>query len=140
MRSVASSWELIERWLRRHAPASAAVLAPPAGDGQIGDAAAAMGLVFPDDVVESLRCHDGLTEWANIFPEQPPLSAGAMVGHWQMCMEIAEDVDGFAPSPATGDTTTAATSPMPGRAVPTTSPRPPRHWRAAAACGTGGRT
>ncbi|WP_433124824.1 SMI1/KNR4 family protein [Micromonospora sp. CA-240977] len=96
MTPVTEAWVRIEGWLRRHAPASIDVLAPPAAQESITAAEAELGLSFPTELVESLRRHDGLTEWANILPEAAPLSVVGIVEHRQMRMDIAPDVDGFA--------------------------------------------
>jgi cell wall assembly regulator SMI1 len=96
--AVIQAWERIEGWLGRHAPASAAVLAPPADPAEIAAAQLTLGLTFPAELVESLRRHNGLREWANILPEHPPLSVAGIVEHRQMCMDVAESVDGFTPA------------------------------------------
>src|SRR5262245_54784983 len=100
---VTDAWVRIDAWLARHAPASAAVLAPPADPAEIAAAEAEIGYAFPAELVESLRCHNGVLTWANLMPELPPSSVAGIVTYWKMCMEIAEDVDGFVPSDATGE-------------------------------------
>jgi cell wall assembly regulator SMI1 len=92
---VTESWIRIEGWLGQHAPTSAAVLAPPADPGEIAAAQDTLRLTFPGELVESLRRHNGLLEWANVLPENPPLSVAGIVEHRQMCMDVAESVDGF---------------------------------------------
>jgi len=81
----------------RHAPGSAAVLAQAADQAAIVTAQAELGLSFPAELVESLRRHNGLTEWANVLPEAAPLSVAGIVEQRQMRMEIAadENVNGF---------------------------------------------
>jgi cell wall assembly regulator SMI1 len=49
-------------------------------------------------LVESLCRHNGLLEWANILPENPPLSVAGIVEHRQMCMDVAEGIDGLTPA------------------------------------------
>ncbi|WTP46287.1 SMI1/KNR4 family protein [Streptomyces sp. NBC_00190] len=78
-----------------HAPASYALLAPPADPAEIEAAQAEMGLRFPADLVESLACHDGLTEWANLLPDQPPQSIADILDHWRMRVEAAGDDSDF---------------------------------------------
>jgi cell wall assembly regulator SMI1 len=56
---VRRSWDTIDRWLRAHAPASAAALPGPAAEDSLARAQRGTGLVWPDDVLASLRCHDG---------------------------------------------------------------------------------
>ncbi|MBV1853758.1 SMI1/KNR4 family protein [Catellatospora tritici] len=95
---VTASWVRIEAWLDRHAPASATLLAGPADHAEIDAAESTLGLPFPAELVVSLRRHDGLTEWAGIFPDLPPASVAQIVEYRQICMEVAETVDGFAVS------------------------------------------
>jgi cell wall assembly regulator SMI1 len=95
---VNEAWARIEAWLERHAPASAAVLAPLADPAEIAAAQVTLGLAFPAELVESLRRHNGLLEWANILPENPPLSVAGIVEHRQMCMDVAEGIDGLTPA------------------------------------------
>ena len=89
--TVRESWARIDAWLVAHAPGSFALLAPPADPEQIEAAQKEMVLRFPPELIQSLACHDGLRAWANMFPGKPPLSTGAILNHWRMCMEIAED-------------------------------------------------
>ncbi|QES52830.1 hypothetical protein DEJ50_32770 [Streptomyces venezuelae] len=77
--------------MRQHAPASYALLAPPADPAEVEAAQHAMGMRFPTDLLESLACHNGLTHWANLLPDQPPMSVTGILDHWQMCVEIAGD-------------------------------------------------
>ncbi|MFI7062001.1 hypothetical protein ACIBL3_13540 [Kribbella sp. NPDC050124] len=63
--TITQSWRSIDAWLTRHAPATYAVLAPPATDAEL----AAMDL--PPEVVESLRCHNGLTATSNTSTSAP---------------------------------------------------------------------
>ncbi|MGW7328504.1 DUF4259 domain-containing protein [Streptomyces sp. NPDC054840] len=88
---VARSWARIDTWMQRHAPASHALLAPPADSAEVEAAQEAMGVRFPADLLESLACHNGITQWANLVPDQPPMSIAGMVEHWQMCVDIAGD-------------------------------------------------
>lgn len=83
--TITESWRSIDAWLARHAPATYAVLAPPATGAEL----AAMDL--PPEVVESLRCHNGLTEWANVLPEGPPSSAAEIAANYRIRLDLAED-------------------------------------------------
>ncbi len=40
-----------------------------------------MGLRFPADLVDSLLCHDGVLEWGNLFPGEPPQPVALIVDH-----------------------------------------------------------
>ncbi|SEH00470.1 Cell wall assembly regulator SMI1 [Nonomuraea solani] len=91
MSSVSSSWRRIDAWLAAHAPATLAMLNPPATP----DALKSLCVRLPDELSESLTCHDGLKEWTSLLPEQTPLSASGIAAHWRMRMEIAADIDGF---------------------------------------------
>ncbi|WP_306439608.1 DUF4259 domain-containing protein [Streptomyces sp. BR123] len=93
---VARSWARIDSWMRRHAPASYALLAPPADPAEVEAAQETMGIRFPADLLESLSCHNGIAEWARLLPDEPPMSVAGILGHWQMCVEFAEDDPDFA--------------------------------------------
>jgi cell wall assembly regulator SMI1 len=97
--SVSQCWDRIDAWLALHAPSSLAFLGPPAADLDVQAAQRTIGVEFPAELLESLSCHDGLRGWTNLLPEQPPSSARHVAEHWQMCMEVAEDVDGFTTHP-----------------------------------------
>ncbi|MFC9895977.1 SMI1/KNR4 family protein [Nocardia sp. NPDC127579] len=91
--SVAASWQRIDAWMAKHAPDSFRLLNPPVSAKDLAAAEKALGIAFPSSLRESLGCHDGLDRWANVMPERPPLSAEKIVEHWEMCMEINEDLD-----------------------------------------------
>ncbi|WP_073264535.1 SMI1/KNR4 family protein [Cryptosporangium aurantiacum] len=95
---MTDAWARIEDWMAAHAPASAAVLAPPADPDAIAAAEAALGLAFPNELTQSLRRHDGLTEWANVLPEARPLAVAGIVESYRERMDVAPDVDGFTPA------------------------------------------
>ena len=82
--SITASWAELDRWLEQHAPATHAVLAPPATDlrGPVE---------LPPELVESLSCHDGVTAWANLLPEALPSSAAQIAENWQLRMDLASD-------------------------------------------------
>jgi cell wall assembly regulator SMI1 len=56
---VAVSWQRIDAWLAQNAPASHALLQPPAQPEAISRAEAAIGMPLPPDLRESLLCHNG---------------------------------------------------------------------------------
>ncbi|MFJ6486522.1 SMI1/KNR4 family protein [Streptomyces sp. NPDC091682] len=89
--TVRASWARIDAWLRTHAPASARLLAPPANPDEVERVQVEMAVRFPEDLLESLGCHDGLVSWANILPEQPPIPLAEIVSFWRMSVEIAGD-------------------------------------------------
>jgi cell wall assembly regulator SMI1 len=95
--SVTESWERIDSWLARHAAPSFALLAPPVTDADLHFTQQVVDL--PPELVESLRCHDGLLTWANLFPSQPPSRCRIIAANWQMRMDLAPDFDGFTVHP-----------------------------------------
>ncbi|GAB7036185.1 MULTISPECIES: SMI1/KNR4 family protein [Catenuloplanes] len=101
--SVHAAWERIERWMARHAPRSLALLAPPATPADIAALDAVLRFETPPALAESLRRHNGLTGRANLFPDAAPLSATSIAEHYETCMDVAEDVNGFDPDPETGE-------------------------------------
>ncbi|MFF5078140.1 SMI1/KNR4 family protein [Actinoplanes sp. NPDC000266] len=96
MTAVAEAWARIERWLHEHTPKSEALLAGPAAPEAIAVAETRLGVAFPAELVESLLRHDGLTEWDNLLPETTPIGLGEIVEHYEIRMDVAADVDGFA--------------------------------------------
>ncbi|BCY12323.1 hypothetical protein L3i22_074110 [Actinoplanes sp. L3-i22] len=92
---MTEAWIRIEDWLRQHSPGAFGKLAGPAGSAAITAAQERLGVTFPVELVESLRRHDGLTEWVCFFPEQEPLSLDQIVEFYEIRMDVAEDVDGF---------------------------------------------
>ncbi|WP_132147524.1 SMI1/KNR4 family protein [Kribbella antiqua] len=92
--TITESWAWIDRWLSQHAPTTYAVLAPPATDAELS--AAQQVVEFPPELIESLRCHNGLTTWANLLPEAQPSSCAEIAANWQLRMDLAEEYDSFA--------------------------------------------
>jgi cell wall assembly regulator SMI1 len=93
--SITASWGRIDHWLARHAPATYDVLAPPATGAELKGGA----VELPPELVESLRCHNGVTSWANLLPEALPSSASEIAVNWQLRMDLAADYDGFTVHP-----------------------------------------
>lgn len=81
---VAESWHRIDTWLAAHAPASLALLNPPASGDDVRRAEDAIGLRFPADLTASLAVHDGLAHWADLLPGAAPLSAARIASTWQV--------------------------------------------------------
>jgi cell wall assembly regulator SMI1 len=54
---------------------------------------------LPGDLVESLRCHNGLSTWATLLPEQSPLSVSGIVDRRQTSMDVATENDGLTTRP-----------------------------------------
>lgn len=59
---LTAAWERIETWLQAHAPASAALLRPPASEADIAAAEVAMGVELPATLAAWYRLHDGVDE------------------------------------------------------------------------------
>lgn len=96
---VRTSWQRIDQWLSVHVPTVLEQLNPPADEAEIEAAEEVLGIRLPAELRESLACHNGLVGGAALLPEQSPLSAASLAGHWQLCMEIAQDVEGFDAKP-----------------------------------------
>ncbi|MEU6055100.1 SMI1/KNR4 family protein [Streptomyces xanthochromogenes] len=56
---VEGAWGRIEAWLEEHAPATAALLRPPASDADIDAVEESIGVVFPPALRAWYRLHDG---------------------------------------------------------------------------------
>ncbi|GAA1549087.1 hypothetical protein GCM10009741_61320 [Kribbella lupini] len=92
---MAASWRRIDTWLAAYSPTDLALLNPPVQPDRLESLERVLGVPVPDDLAESLRCHDGAREWSTMLPEQSLLSAEAIAERWQMLMELAPDFDGF---------------------------------------------
>ncbi|MEU4097257.1 SMI1/KNR4 family protein [Streptomyces sp. NPDC026673] len=53
------AWDRIDVWLAAHAPATFALLRPPASEEEVAAVQRRMGITFPPDLVATLRRHDG---------------------------------------------------------------------------------
>lgn len=95
MGAVTDAWVRIEDWLRQHSPDGFRKLAGPAEPEAIAAAGERLGVTFPEELVESLLRHDGLTEWARLLPEAEPQGVAGIVEFYEIRMDVAPDVDGF---------------------------------------------
>ncbi|MGN9790807.1 SMI1/KNR4 family protein [Streptomyces sp. OZ13] len=93
------SWRRIDAWLATHVASDFALLDPPATLREIRQAERILGTPLPGDLAESLQCHNGVSSWATVLPEQSPLSVSGIVEHWQTCMDVAMENDGLTPRP-----------------------------------------
>ncbi|RPE35988.1 SMI1/KNR4 family protein [Kitasatospora cineracea] len=93
------SWRRIDAWLAMHSAFDLAALNPPATADEVRDAEQALGIQLPGDLAESLRCHNGLSTWATLLPEQSPLSVSGIVDRWQTRMDVATENDGLTTRP-----------------------------------------
>ncbi|GAA4606517.1 hypothetical protein GCM10023107_76890 [Actinoplanes octamycinicus] len=93
---MSQAWARIEGWLHECSPATIGLLAGPAEPDLIRAAEEACGVTFPAELVESLRCHDGLAEWGSLLPEADPLGVTEIAERYEIRMDVAADVDGFA--------------------------------------------
>ncbi|MCP2313654.1 SMI1/KNR4 family protein [Kitasatospora paracochleata] len=96
---VSSSWQRIDAWPAVHAPATLALLRPPAAADELESAQQSLGVRFSVDLRESLSCHNGVSEWTSLLPEQSPLGAADIAEHGRMCLAIASDHDGLVARP-----------------------------------------
>lgn len=55
------SWRLIDAWLATHVASDFELLNPPATPDEIGNAERILGARLPDDLAESLQCHNGVS-------------------------------------------------------------------------------
>lgn len=76
--AVCAAWSRIDTWLVAHAPRTFAELSPPADPADVERAQREMGLRFPQDLLDSLACHDGAEGWTTL-PEKPPLAVAEIV-------------------------------------------------------------
>ncbi|WP_019631198.1 SMI1/KNR4 family protein [Actinomadura atramentaria] len=104
---LVAAWGRIESWLRAHAPASGALLRPPAGEADIAAAEAAMGVELPATLAAWYRIHDGVDEdrapsgaarIAGILPSgKTMLPLDRVVGEYQMRTREWERAAGIVP-------------------------------------------
>ncbi|WP_186762767.1 SMI1/KNR4 family protein [Lentzea tibetensis] len=95
MFTVTESWSHIDDWLRKHAPITYELLAPPADPAELERVQDEMELRFPQDLVDSLRCHDGLLDNSEVYvlPElYPLLSVAQILQLWQEIMQVNNDL------------------------------------------------
>ncbi|MFJ3703962.1 MULTISPECIES: SMI1/KNR4 family protein [unclassified Streptomyces] len=93
------SWRRIDAWLATHAASEFALLDPPATPDEIRGAERILGARLPGDLAESLRCHNGVSTWTALLPEQSPLAVSGIVDRWQICMDVAAENEGLTPRP-----------------------------------------
>jgi len=93
------SWRQIEAWLATHSPSGLALLNPPATPDEVREVEQLLGTPLPSDLADSLRCHNGLSTWAVLLPEQSPLAVGDIADRWQTCMDVAAENDGLTARP-----------------------------------------
>ncbi|KJY41731.1 hypothetical protein VR41_11270 [Streptomyces sp. NRRL B-1568] len=90
---VAASWQRIDAWLARHAPARLAELRPPASTDAIDQLEVSLSVRLPADLRASLLCHDGDASYLGILPCGPLYSTDAIAEIRQMRMEFWEGED-----------------------------------------------
>ncbi len=69
--TLAEHLDAVERWLRAHAPTTAAELAPAATDADLSRTETALGFALHPQVVTVLRWHNGSTDGDGAFPIAP---------------------------------------------------------------------
>lgn len=97
--AVRRAWADIHAWVTRWAPADAPAFNPPVQETDIRAAQDKIGVTFPEELVASLSCHDGLLPNSTVMPVSSPLSAARIADHWQMCAEIAQWTSSLPPVP-----------------------------------------
>lgn len=94
---VSAAWDVVERVLAERAPRVAATLRGPASFEGIDRLRATVGRELPDDVVASLRRHDGQdnpTRLLDLFDHHTLLGVDEMIGTSDMRAGIFEGRDG----------------------------------------------
>jgi cell wall assembly regulator SMI1 len=84
---VDRAWQRIEKWLTANAPVSHDSLRPPASSASIDAAQRRMSVAFPDDLVASLRRHDGGNRFS-LPPFFAPQSADQIYRDWQVNCKV----------------------------------------------------
>ena len=86
------AWDRIGAWLAANAPEMLSSLRPGATRGEIRAAEAAMGVVFPDDMVASYLVHDGQEELSyGLMGEWDLLSLELMTIQWEGMRDLPAD-------------------------------------------------
>ncbi|MEV2255180.1 SMI1/KNR4 family protein [Streptomyces sp. NPDC050147] len=80
---VSHSWQRIDSWLRDCAPGRYHALPPPATRGQVVAAEQRLGLRLPEQLTDSLLCHDGSAPWL-LPPVYTLLGTEAIVEHQRL--------------------------------------------------------
>jgi cell wall assembly regulator SMI1 len=88
--TITESWDVLDAWLEQHAPVTLEKLGPPAKPATITLAEARIGQTVPEELVESLRCHDG---GPDLLPVGSLLSVAQIVESYELWMENARDND-----------------------------------------------
>jgi cell wall assembly regulator SMI1 len=91
---VNRAWARIEGWLARRAPVARASLRPPASAVRIAQLQAVLGRRLPEDLVASLRRHDGVPDRVQGFSfplGQYPMGTARIASDWRMLCGIIED-------------------------------------------------
>jgi cell wall assembly regulator SMI1 len=86
-------WRRIEQVLQRHAPETAATLAPAASEQDLAALEATIGIALPNDFRESLKVHDGQDDPTRCRPftgDGLLLSTAEIADRWKMLTEIEE--------------------------------------------------
>jgi cell wall assembly regulator SMI1 len=91
---VNAAWQRIEKWLAAHTPAAARALRPPARAAKIDEMQRRMSVVFPPDLVASLRRHDGVSGMRGL--PLPPYyyleTVDGIFGDWRVNCDVLGDI------------------------------------------------
>jgi cell wall assembly regulator SMI1 len=91
---ICDLWQRIERVLQRHAPETAATIAPPATDQEIKSLETVIGLALPVPLRASLKVHNGQLDptWCHSFcGDGILLGTSEIADRWRMTTEIDND-------------------------------------------------
>ncbi len=96
MSTMQTLWDRLEAWAANNAPAMAEDLAPAATSAEIEELEAAVGIVLPAELRESLEIHNGENDgWpCKIFADRGAyLSTQRIAEQWNTCRENASQMD-----------------------------------------------
>lgn len=91
---IDASWYQIERTLKEHVPETFKNLGRPATERQIAILQRTIGRTLPEDLVRSLRVHNGMRDpyrLATLFDNEFLLSTAGIAKTWGMMKRLLED-------------------------------------------------
>ncbi|XVU29567.1 SMI1/KNR4 family protein [Actinoplanes sp. CA-054009] len=86
---VLEPWERVVEWLRRHCPADADEVGPPAGEADLAAAERAVGVALPADLVAWWRSADGVGHGFRLLPGFAPYSVRDALASRRTWLEVS---------------------------------------------------
>ena len=112
MTDIVATWQRIDEWLNRNAPEVGQGLRPGATEEQVAATEQTLGVVFPEDVRQSYRCHDGqgldpmlgCAVGGGFVTGGDFLSLDGIVDQWKVWKDLldSDTFDGMASDPQPG--------------------------------------